>query len=85
MMINMKRKKIGERKQLILEAIPFDEWVSAQEIATKTGITPQAVGIIISKSLVPVFIERRETSERPEKTFDYKRRQIFLSPKRPRD
>jgi len=86
MMINMSHKKRAESKKLILEAIPFDGWVSAGEIAAKTGIPPQAVGIIISKSLVPVFVERRETVERPDKkTFEYKRRHVYLEPRRPRD
>lgn len=84
-MIKMSRKKTRERKHLILEAIPFDKFVNAGDIAAKTGMKSQAIGIIISKSLVPVFVERREIGNRPELTFEYKRRKIFLEPRRPRD
>lgn len=44
---------------MILNAIPQDDWVSATRISEKIGITPQAVGVIISKSLIPVYVEKR--------------------------
>lgn len=49
---------------MILDAIPQDDWVSATKISEKIGITPQAVGVIISKSLIPVYVERKKEDEK---------------------
>ena len=84
-MVTMKRSGTGRRKRLVLEAIPFDEWISACEIAKKTDMRPQAVGIIIKRNLFPVHVERRDTDDKRDKTYEYKRRPIFLETKRPRD
>ena len=81
----MKRSGTGRRKRLVLEAIPFDEWINAGEIAEKTGLNPQAVGIIISRNLFPVHVERKASEVTKPTTFIYKRRPIFLEIKKPRD
>ena len=81
-LITVKRSKIGRRKKLILNAIPQDDWVSATKISEKTGITPQAVGIIISKSLIPVYVERKKEDEKTPGTFIYRRRPVFNEPKK---
>ena len=70
---------------LVLEAIPYDDWISAREIAAKIGITPQAVGIIINKSLSPVYVEKKKADVKKPRTFIYKRRSVFLEIKKPRD
>jgi len=70
---------------MILEAIPFDEWISASEIAEKTGLSPQAVGIIIQKNLLPVYVERRQGDLSPNYVYEYKRRPISVEPQRLRD
>ena len=70
---------------MILEAIPYDEWIRAGEIADKTGMSPQAVGIIIRRNLFPVHVDRRKGGLSPHSVYEYKRRPIFLESKRPRD
>ena len=50
--VNMKYTR-GGRKMLVLEAIPYDKWVSASEIASKVGLMPKCVGIITSWHLIP--------------------------------
>lgn len=69
---------------MILDAIPQDDWVSATKISEKIEITPQAVGIIISKSLIPVYVERKEYDKTPG-TFIYRRRPVFTEPKKPNE
>ena len=64
----MKRTNILD---LILEATPRDEWVSANEIAEKTGLTSHAVGAIIGFSLLQ-YIERKRFKDYG-KSYFYKR------------
>jgi len=56
----------------ILEATPRDEWVSANEIAEKTGLTTHAVGAIIGFNLLQ-YIERKKHADSNYKFFLYKR------------
>ncbi len=60
------------KEKLILEATPRDEWVMANEIAEKTGLTTQAVGSIIGYNLLQ-YIERKKFTDRSNRTFLYKR------------
>ena len=60
------------KEKLILKATPRDEWVSANEIADKTGLTPQVVGLIIGYNLLQ-FIERKRHTDSSNRTFLYKR------------
>lgn len=66
---------------MILDAIPQDDWVSASRISEKIGITPQAVGVIISKSLIPVYVERKKEDDKTPGTFIYRRRPVLSEPK----
>jgi len=66
----MKKKYILE---LILEAIPRDEWVKANEIADKLGLTTRAVGSIIGYNLLHQFIKRKKSPDSSDRTFLYKR------------
>jgi len=81
----MSRGKSGERKILVLNAIPFDDFVRAGKISKETGLSPQAVGCIISKSLIPVYVEMKEISDPKPGTKTYKRRPTFHETRRPRD
>ena len=63
----------GGRKRLVLEAIPYDRWVRAGEIASKVGLTPTSVGIIISWHLIPDHVEKREVEDSKPPSFVYKR------------
>ncbi len=79
-----KRSGIGSRKRKILEAIPFDDWISPAKLAEKTGMRPQAVGIIIGKCLMPAFVEKKDIVVPKIGTFVYRRRPVFYEAKRPR-
>ena len=81
----MKRSGTGRRKRKILEAIPFDDWISSAKIAEKTGMSPHVVGIIISNSMIPVFVEKMDLGVPKIGTFVYRRIPVFFEPKRPRD
>jgi len=64
--------KTMSKKRLILEAVPRDEWVRADEIAEKTGLTTQAVGSIIGYNLLQ-FIKRKRFADKSNRIFLYKR------------
>ena len=70
---------------MILEAIPFDDWISPAKLAEKTGMSSQVVGIIISNSLIPVFVEKKDVGVPKIGTFVYRRHPVFSEPRRPRD
>jgi len=57
---------------LILEATPSDEWVMANVIADKTGLTTKAVGSMIGYNLLP-YIERKRHTDKSNRIFLYKR------------
>jgi len=82
--VNMKHTR-GGRKRLVLEAIPRDRLVRAGEIASKVGISPRAVGIIIRWNLMPSHVEMKEIDDPKPGTKVYKRRPNALEPTRPRD
>jgi len=44
----------------ILEAIPFDDWVSSRDISRRIEIRPQSVGIIIRNNLLNIHVERKK-------------------------
>ena len=58
--------------ELILEAIPCDEWVKANEIADKIGLTTRAVGSIIGYNLLQ-FIKRKKSPDSSDRVFLYQR------------
>jgi len=69
----MKRHPYGLSNR-ILDAIPYDEWVTASEISSKSGIGSHKLALIISERLLNVDVERRKptTSERG-KFYEYRR------------
>ena len=83
--IIMKRSGTGRRKRKILEAIPLDDWISPAKLAEKTGLSPQAVGIIIGKCFIPVYVEKKDIGVPKIGTFVYRRIPMLYKPKRPRD
>ena len=60
---------------LVLEAIPYDKWVRAGEIASKIGLTPKGVGITISWHLLPYYVEKKVIEGSKPRIVVYKRRQ----------
>ena len=65
------KRRRGWLVKNILEAIPFDDWVSASDISRRTGIRPQSVGIIIRNNLLNIHVERKK--EDKSKIFVYRR------------
>jgi len=63
---------MNEKERLILEATPRDEWIMANEIAEKTGLTTKAVGSIIGYNLLQ-FIERKRHTNSGNRVYLYKR------------
>jgi len=63
-----------EAAEKILEAIPRDRWVSAAEIAAKTGISSRRVAGIIRINLLGADVERR--SKRPSGSLFYLYRRL---------
>lgn len=49
----------------ILEAIPYNDWVSAAGIAPKVGVSSQKVGRLIRYNLLHKHVERRWDSLKP--------------------
>jgi hypothetical protein len=67
--MSSKRSSLLVKK--ILEAIPFDDWVSSSDISRRTGIRPQSAGIIIRNNLLNIHVERKK--EDKSKIFVYRR------------
>lgn len=72
MSVAAKRSCRGKKKR-ILEAIPYDEFVRAGEIASKAEVSPETVGIFIRWNLMPL-VEVMEIDEPKPGTRVYKRR-----------
>lgn len=62
----------GRRKR-VLEAIPQDKFVRACEIASKAGVSPEGVGVMIRWNLMP-YVEMKEIDDPKPGTRVYKRR-----------
>jgi hypothetical protein len=50
-----------DKVEKVLEAIPYDRWVSAAEIAAETGIDGRRVGALIRRDLLIAYVEWRPT------------------------
>ena len=50
----------GGLAERILDAIPYDKWVTSAEVATETGISSHRVGALIGQRLLAVYVERRQ-------------------------
>lgn len=59
--------------QRILEAIPYNKWVSAAEISTVVGVSPHVVGALIGSHLLSMYVERRRMEPRIGWTYCYRR------------
>ena len=56
----------------ILDAIPYDGWVSAAEIATRVGSSSRTVAHIIRHHLLHVYVERKPMSHGTGKHYIYR-------------
>jgi hypothetical protein len=62
-----------DKVEKILEAIPYDGWVSAAEIAAETGIDSYRVAGVIRRNLLNVYIERKSMGPKGRKYHLYRR------------
>lgn len=67
------RKGRAGRRRRVLEAIPKDKFVRACEIASKAGMPPEGVGVLIRWNLMP-YVEMKEIDDPKPGTRVYKRR-----------
>lgn len=67
----------------ILEAIPYDGWVSAAEIAAVVSLTPHEVSGVIRNSLLGAYVERRHVSPRRPRHYLYRRLSRVVVPAGP--
>jgi len=60
---SLRRPHLGRREKVekVLEAVPYNRWVSAAEIAAETGIDSHKVGALIGLRLLNVYVKRRPT------------------------
>jgi len=63
----------GQRVKAVLEEIPYDRLVGADEISTKTGISSHKVAGIIKSHLLNKYVERTRIRTEFGKKFGYKR------------
>jgi len=63
-----------DKVEKILEAIPYDGWVSAAEIAAETEISERRVSALIISDLLIAYVERKLT--RPDKRERYLYRRL---------
>lgn len=47
-------------RKMILDAIPYDGWVLASDIAEKLGLRSSVVSRVISVDLLHVYVERKK-------------------------
>ena len=66
------------RANIVLEAIPYDEWVSASDIATKVDFNSHVVGQIIANRLINIFIDRKPENAMLGIPFVYKRKNRLI-------
>jgi hypothetical protein len=52
---------MSEKTEKVLDAVPYDRWVSAAEISAETGISSREVSALISRDLLNVYVEWRPT------------------------
>ena len=57
----------------ILEAIPYNNWILASEIASKIGERSIDVAWIISKKLLNKYVERKPFEENKSSPYLYRR------------
>ena len=57
----------------ILEAIPYNSWVSGREIAARVGARYRAVSMAIHHRLLHVYVERRPLNRKRRSPYRYRR------------
>jgi len=57
----------------ILEAIPYDDWISGSEIAAQVGVGSPTVGYTITQRLLHVHVERKMIRPEMGKVYLYRR------------
>jgi hypothetical protein len=62
-----------DKVEKILEAIPYDRWVSAAEIAAETRISDRRIAALIRENLLGADVEQRPTGRLGRSFYLYKR------------
>ncbi len=52
--------RIGLKAEIILEFIPFDDWIISAELSEKTGFSSRLIGQEILRYLVPAYVIRKK-------------------------
>ena len=60
-------------RKMILELIPYDEWIIASDIAEKLEIESSVVARIISRDLLNVYVERKNIWRNRGNIYIYRR------------
>ncbi len=69
----MNKRLLGSTAIKIIASTPFDDWVSASEIASRADISTHVIGQIISQKLLNIYIKRKWDLTKSEKIFYYRR------------
>ena len=60
-------------RKMILNSIPYDEWVIASDLAKKLDLGSSAVARIISRELLNVSVERKIIKNKRVNVYVYRR------------
>jgi len=52
--------QIGRKAKIILEFIPFDDWIISADLSEKTGFNSRLIGQEIRRYLVPAYVIRKK-------------------------
>lgn len=60
-------------RKMILDTIPYDEWILASDISEKLELGSSVVARIISRELLNVYVERKNTWNNRGNIYIYRR------------
>ena len=60
-------------RKMILDTIPYDEWILASDISEKLELGSSVVARIISRELLNVYVERKNTWNNRGNVYIYRR------------
>lgn len=56
---------MGLKAKIILEFIPFDDWIISSELSEKTSFSSQEIGQAIIQYLIPEYVIRKPIIIKP--------------------
>lgn len=60
-------------RKMILDTIPYDEWIFASDIAEKLELSSSVVACVISRDLLNVYVERKNIWHNRGNVYSYRR------------